>query len=192
MVISRSMAGWILAIALAVMFAVPVLSFWIWPERTEGHASLWQIAILGPALILLIWFDLTEYRLPNILTLPLILAGLAFAWNKSEHDLILAVIGAILGYGLIFGLHIFYLKFRGHAGIGLGDAKLLAAGGTWLGIWALGPILLMSSAIGLLVFCISAVFNTKILKKKHFFPFGPSLALAIWVLSWPPASLLIY
>lgn len=192
MAISRRTAVMMITAVATVFLILPACALGLQPALMEQGSVLWSLFILGPTLLLLTWYDLTEYRLPNLLTIPLIAAGFAFAWNSSEHDLILSVLGAIVGYGLVFGLQQLYLRFRGQEGIGLGDGKLLAAGGAWLGILGLGPILLLSSVLGMAFFGVTAFFNANSLEKKQYFPFGPFLAVSIWALSWPPFSQLVF
>ena len=100
----------------------------------------------------LVYSDLRAFRLPNIATYGLILFGLTQAriltgLENMHHHLI----GAIAGYALIAGLRYFYLWRRNIEGIGLGDAKLVAAAGAWFGWSALPALLLLASASALLV-----------------------------------------
>lgn len=54
-----------------------------------------------------------------------------------------------IGYCDVWILNLAWQARRGEDGIGLGDAKLLAAAGTWLGGWALAPIILIGSLCAL-------------------------------------------
>lgn len=142
---------------------------------------LWRMLVLGPALLLLVWFDVREFRLPDMITLPLILSGLVFATLGDANSLLQSALGAAFGYILILGLRWFWLHYRGHPGIGLGDAKLLAAGGAWLGIGLLPGAILLSSLVGFLLIVFSVVFRQqKNLNDKTLMPFGPALSAAIW------------
>ena len=101
---------------------------------------------LGWCLLALAWIDIREQRLPDPLTLPLVLAGLAEALLLEPEATLDRTIGAIAGY-LAFRLLAWgYAALRGRAGLGQGDAKLLAAAGAWLG-WAPLPALVLLAAV---------------------------------------------
>lgn len=174
-------AGWVIVIALALSI-VFLASVWVdgWETPFLLH---WQKAlILFPSFLWLVWFDVREYRLPNLITLPLILSGICLAAVEGRDALILSALGAMFGYGIILVLHKGYLAWRGRSGIGMGDAKLLAAGGAFLSFSAIGPILLFGSLFGVLI----ALFQNRKTGQSLFngvamVPFGPALVLSIWV-----------
>ena len=133
------------------------------------------------ALIYLTLFDLREYRLPNIVTYPLILAGIVingyYSFGVIEHYLI----GAIAGYGVIWLLRAYYLKRRSIEAIGLGDAKLLAAAGAWLG-WQALPFVLMIASFSAIIIYIFQYLRRKNIDSQTKIPFGPFLCVGFWVL----------
>ena len=88
------------------------------------------------------WIDLKRMILPDWITLPLIPAGLALAWVQ-EQPLLDRVIGAVAGYAVFAGIAWIYRRWRGRDGLGLGDAKLLAAAGAWTG-WPSLPSVVLS------------------------------------------------
>lgn len=146
--------------------------------------------IIKAALILtltyLAYIDWQTFRLPNRITLPLIVAGLLFNW-ASEFPFTLpasALMGASLGYISLWLLNAVYRLLKHRNGIGMGDAKLLAALGAWLGVGALANILLISSILGILGGLFWLKWNRH--KLNQAFPFGPFLAIAgIIELLWP-------
>jgi len=138
-------------------------------------------------LLYLSYIDLRSFRLPDFVTLPLILTGILFNLLSSVGftDAASATTGAVLGYGSLWLLNRLYRLSKKQDGIGMGDAKLLAALGAWLGWAALPSILLIASVSGL----IGGLIYLKWRKKSthHAFPFGPFLAFAgIIELLWPP------
>lgn len=73
--------------------------------------------------------DVWRFRIPNILTLPLLASGLIYhALTGEPGGLLFSFLGALFGFSILF---IFYLL----GGMGAGDVKLLAGIGAWLGIW---------------------------------------------------------
>jgi leader peptidase (prepilin peptidase) / N-methyltransferase len=77
--------------------------------------------------------DVNSQRLPDRLTLPLTAAGLLlsilFQWGNPAMRLAAAVVGYALMYAIALG----YERLRQRPRLGLGDAKLFAAAGAWLG-----------------------------------------------------------
>jgi prepilin signal peptidase PulO-like enzyme (type II secretory pathway) len=95
-----------------------------------------------------------------------------------------ALLGAFLGYGLLWALNTGYRLLKNRNGIGMGDAKLLAALGSWLGWEVLPSTLLIASMTGLLGGIIWLKWHRH--KLGNAFPFGPFLAFAgIIELLWP-------
>lgn len=133
-------------------------------------------------LLALAWLDARSLWLPDALTLPLLWAGLLYTSLRAPAALPEHVWAAALGYGLLAGLNAIHLVLRRRHGLGGGDAKLLAALGAWLGLWALPQILTLAALAGL----IWALFT-----RQRALAFGPWLAaagLAGWL--WPGFTLL--
>lgn len=148
--------------------------------------SEWTQIFLILVLLYLAYFDLRTFRLPDIITLPLIFTGLLFNSfsNQGFASFQDAIIGAILGYTGLWLLNSLYRALKKQNGIGMGDAKLMAALGAWLGWQPLPGTLLIASLTGLIGGSIWLVWN----KQNHraAFPFGPFLAIAgIIELLWP-------
>jgi len=133
--------------------------------------------VLIAALIQLARIDWATHRLPNIITLPLIAAGLLWAFGTAE-DFYPHLLGAALGYGVFWAVEVLYRLIRKRDGLGRGDAKLLAAGGAWCGAWALPAIVLIASVSALIYIL------PKGEQRDTRIPFGPFLAIgigAVWL-----------
>jgi leader peptidase (prepilin peptidase)/N-methyltransferase len=107
-----------------------------------GWTPLLAVRLLfACAMIVLFVIDLQHRILPNVITLPGILVGLAFSavlppgWFASA-------IGAVAGGGALFLIAEAYYRIRGVEGLGMGDVKMLAMIGAFLG-WQLTIVTLM-------------------------------------------------
>lgn len=147
-----------------------------------GLTATFAAALLCCATLLaLAWIDAETFWLPDLLTLPLLWAGLLFASLASPWQLTASVWGAAVGYAGLAGLNAGYRAWRGQPGLGGGDAKLLAALGAWHGGLAL-PWLLTLAALGGLIWAVC----TGPLRARRALAFGPFLAMAgiaLWL--WP-------
>ena len=138
------------------------------------------------ALVYLAYIDLRTFRLPDAITIPMMTTGLLFNYFPSLGltSFSNALIGAIVGYTFLWGLNAIYRWTKKQHGIGMGDAKLLAALGAWFGTSALPEILLMASIGGLIGGLVWLQYQKKLIRTA--FPFGPFLAIAgIIELLWP-------
>jgi len=136
---------------------------------------------VGPLLLLgilarLSYVDWKTYRLPNLLTKPLIALGLIYNLNVSL-DAYPYLLGAILGYAIFWTVETAYRLIRKREGLGRGDAKLLAAGGAWCGALALPFIILIASSAGLIYILSKPKAERATIKLA----FGPFLAAGIAV-----------
>jgi len=120
------------------------------------------------------YVDWKTYRLPNLITKPLIILGLIYNFNLSL-DVYPYLLGAILGYAIFWIVETAYRLIRKREGLGRGDAKLLAVGGAWCGALALPFIILIGSSAGL-IYILSKPKSERAAIKL---PFGPFLAAGI-------------
>lgn len=136
-------------------------------------------------LLVLSWIDYKTFRLPDAMTLPLMMYGLLgntlgfLNWASWSS----AIGGATLGFGSLYALNALYKKIKGINGVGMGDAKLLGALGALLGWEALPYIVLIASLSGLL----GGYFLLKVQHKDlaQPIPFGPFISLGgIITLLW--------
>ena len=147
--------------------------------------EIFSAAIIIGVLLILSWIDFKTFLLPDYLTYGLIAFGLlaniffGLGWASIESSLL----GALFGLVSLYTLNQLYLKIRGHHGIGMGDAKLLAGLGACLGLQSLPRILLIASISGLIGGYVWL--RTHHQDHKHAFPFGPFIAFSgIIVLLW--------
>lgn len=154
----------LLSLAMAMLFSAPALFL-------SGSLLCWTLLALTR-------IDSEHGLLPDRLTLPLLWAGLIFhvSHTLTSSSLADGVMGTVLGYLSLWLLACSYRAVRNQEGIGMGDAKLLAALGAWLG-WQMLPLLLvMASGAGLAWLCIARIAVRRDIHTP--FPFGPCLAAA--------------
>lgn len=151
------------------------------PDLPEGwvQAWVWSGCGLGWILLALGWIDWRCFRLPDVLTLPLLLLGLVSCALLGPAMLADHAGACLLGYLLFLGIARGYRRLRGRDGLGAGDAKLLAAGGAWLGLAWL-PMLVLLGALATLA--VALLRGGGRLDPDLRVPFGPGLAAALWVL----------
>ncbi|MGI9510539.1 MAG: prepilin peptidase [Geminicoccaceae bacterium] len=142
----------------------------------------WVSLGLGWLLLVLAVIDQRQLILPDRLTLPLIPTGLGVAYLIDPALLDAHVIGAIVGMIAFTLIAIIYRALRGHEGLGMGDAKLLAGVGAWLG-WAALPGVVLLAAFTALSFGVLQLVTDEKADVRGEIPFGPHLAFAFWA-SW--------
>jgi len=120
-----------------------VLVVWVTPVGPLLASRL----VLLTMLVALFGIDLEHQILPNVITLPGIVIGLMFSLvgPPGWQD---AVIGAAVGAGVLYGIAAAYYAVRREEGLGMGDVKMLAMIGAFLGWKAVLVTLVLSSFSG--------------------------------------------
>jgi leader peptidase (prepilin peptidase)/N-methyltransferase len=147
-----------------------VLVMWLTPVGPLLASRLVLVVIL----IALFGIDLHHQILPNVITLPGIAIGLLFSLI-APPGLRDALIGAVLGAGILYGIAAAYYAVRREEGLGMGDVKMLAMIGAFLGWKAVLVTLVLSSFVGALVGIGMIAFSRGTLRLA--LPFGTFLAL---------------
>jgi leader peptidase (prepilin peptidase)/N-methyltransferase len=125
-------------------------------------------------LIALTFIDADTQLLPDQITQPLIWIGLLVNLSGLFTDIQSALIGAVIGYLVLWSVYWLFKLVTGKEGMGHGDFKLLAAIGAWLG-WSMLPlVILLSSFVGAIV-GISLIAFARHARSQPI-PFGPYLA----------------
>ena len=130
-------------------------------------------------LIAMSMIDFDHQLLPDTMTLPLMWIGLLAALVPVFADLQSAVVGAALGYMILWSIYQLFRLITGKEGMGFGDFKLLAALGALLGWQTLPIIILLSSVVGAVVGIAIIVITRR--DRNIPIPFGPYLAAAGWL-----------
>jgi leader peptidase (prepilin peptidase)/N-methyltransferase len=106
--------------------------------------------ILLSALIVLAVTDLRERLLPNAITVPGIIAGLVCSLFAPPGP-VSALLGVVIGGVVPFVVGEIYYRVRGIDGLGMGDVKMLAMIGAFLGAPLALLTLFAASFLGVLV-----------------------------------------
>ena len=151
----------------AAMFG---FAFWYYGPS----ALLASRLVFGCALMVLFAIDLEHHLLPNAITLPGIAVGFVFSFF-TEPGWMSSLIGVLLGGGVLLGVAEVYYRIRHEEGLGMGDVKMLAMVGAFIG-WKLTLLtLMMASFSGTIIGLILII--TKRGGLKYALPFGTFLAL---------------
>jgi leader peptidase (prepilin peptidase) / N-methyltransferase len=140
-------------------------------------------ALFGWTLVALIALDVEHYWLPDLLTLPLLLAGIVGGALALDPPLIDRIYGAVGGYASLALIALGYRLLRKREGLGGGDPKLLGAIGAWLGWQPLPWVIVGACGTGLLIVLIKALRGGSVSATDRL-PLGALMALAafpIWL-----------
>jgi leader peptidase (prepilin peptidase)/N-methyltransferase len=129
--------------------------------------------VFASAMLTLFVIDLEHQILPNAITLPGIVLGLvaslflAPGWRS-------ALLGAAIGGGILWLIAEVYLRARGMEGMGMGDVKMLAMIGAFLG-W---PLTLVTLVVASLAGAVVGLALMAVQRKglQYALPFGTFLA----------------
>ena len=177
---------------------------------TTLHAGI--VFAFTAALLLITFVDFDHRFIPDEVSLPGILVGLAASFLPEGVTPLDALVGVLVGGGVLWLVAWSYERLTGIEGMGLGDVKLLALIGAFLGWQAIPVVLIVASVTG--SFAGLAVIATRSWRaaarrivrrhgvlalgpflrraaRRTEIPFGPFLALgALLALYAPPATLL--
>ena len=156
----------------AIMSALVAWHFGYSPQTVFALVLTWSLIALS-------FIDIDHQLLPDNITLPVLWLGLFLSLFGFFTDAHAGIIGAIVGYGVLWAIYQLFKLTTGKEGMGYGDFKLLALFGAWLGWQYLPVIILLSSLVGAIIGVAMIVFG----KRNHNspIPFGPYLAAAGWI-----------
>ena len=145
--------------------------------------DLWTWACMGILTVALGALSVIDFRtgyLPDVIVAPLGLVGLIIAIVGSPVGVSwqMALVGAAINAGLFYGLRWLISRLKGREAMGLGDVKLVAAGGLWLGPVGLPYIMAVAGVATLLGAGIAGLITGKPVWQGEM-PLGPGLAIGI-------------
>ena len=162
--------SWQYPVVELVTGALFVLVVWLTPPGPLLASRLLLVCIL----IALFGIDLEHHILPNVITLPGIAIGVLLSliappgWQDS-------LIGVLLGGGILYAIAGAYYLWRREEGMGMGDVKMLAMLGAFLGWKAVLVTVILASFAG--AFVGLAMMAVQRGSMKYALPFGTFLAI---------------
>ena len=160
------------ALALAVIAAL-----------TRDGPSFWAAYVLLLGLLPLAFADWVHMVLPDAVLAFLALAGIAWGFLGGDIGLRDMGLGAVAGGGAFLAIAWGYRLLRRRDGLGLGDVKLMAVAGIWVGWQGLPTVALAAALLALAVESGRALVTRQGLKADSRLAFGPYLCAGL-ALAW--------
>lgn len=149
-------------------------------------AAAMASALLAAIMVAIAAEDLRRFVVPDLLLVLALAGGLAYAAVTVARDsgtmtdfLALCLPGAALGGGAFLLIRELYFRLEGTDGLGLGDVKLAAVGGVWLGWELIGVAVLVASAAALAAIGARIALGRPWPRRKRL-PYAAFLAPAVW------------
>jgi len=162
--------SWQYPIVELVTGALFVTVVWTTPAGPLLVSRLLLVCIL----IALFGIDLEHQILPNAITLPGIAIGILLS-TIAPPGLRDSMIGALVGAGILYAIAAGYYLWRREEGMGMGDVKMLAMVGAFLGWQAVLVTLVFASFSGAFIGLLMMALQRG--GMKYALPFGTFLAL---------------
>lgn len=158
---------------LAVELLTGALAVALW-TRLGPTAAFAGYFAFAAALVTITFIDLDHRIIPDVISLPGIVVGLAISFVSPLVTPLDALLGALAGGGVLLAVAFAYQAIRGQEGMGGGDVKLLAMIGAFLGWQSVFVTLMIASLIGSLIGVGLMLYQRA--DTKLAIPFGPFLA----------------
>ena len=147
-------------------------------DPMSGLAAISLLLFLS--LLYISVFDIHYFLIPQRTLIIMLLGGIGAHYFTNPNNLLQNIAAGILIYILIILFANFYHYLRGADGLGEGDAKLLAISALWVGVSGLASVIVYG-VISALISAGILLMQGKINTMQQKLPFGPHLALGIWL-----------
>ncbi len=151
---------------------IPILVYWKF--HSYGWTTVLSYTIFGYILVVVSFVDWETFTVPDLLSVGGTVLGLVLSLIREDISFVESLSAALVGFFLVVGLIYFYFKLRGVVPLGLGDAKVLALIGSFVGFVGVYCSLFLGSLFGLLFFLPQVLKNRTL---QFAVPFVPFLAL---------------
>ncbi len=132
--------------------------------------------ILTAGLVAVAFIDIDHRIIPNVITYPGIVLGFASSFFTGINSPVGSISGIAAGAGILLATAYIYKAVAGVEGMGMGDVKLMAMLGAFLGWEAVLFIVVMSAFIGSAAGIFLVIFAGK--GRRYAVPFGPFISMA--------------
>ena len=137
-----------------------------------------MVMLAVPFLLALLIVDLRHMILPDILVICFAALGVVYSAVIGDAMAMILALGSGALYGVVlWGFGWITAKLLRKESLGFGDVKYFAASGIWLGLSPLGTYMILAGVLGVL-FAVA----WRVIKKSEYFPFGPALICATYIL----------
>jgi len=147
------------------------------------HGLSWQFFVfcfLSSVLVAIIFIDVEFQLIPDRLTIPGMVVGLAVSMLPSGIGIVSSIIGLLIGGGVLYLIAMLGDWLFKKESMGGGDIKMTAMLGAFLGWEKIVLIFFAGAVIGLLVSIVAMYFSKKV-RSTRMIPFGPFLALGAFL-----------
>ena len=161
-----------------VVELITAIAFALTAAVVEPGPLLVVRALFAAMLVALFFIDLEHQLLPDVITLPGIVIGLGASVFLTP-GLIASAIGAAIGAAILLAIRWVWKRATGVDGMGLGDVKMLAMIGAFLGWQQVWLVLFVASLTGAVIGVAMASAGRGSLKTR--LPFGTFLAVSAFI-----------
>lgn len=152
----------------------------LWKFQFSPKAALWFFTFVCP-LIVITFIDLKYFLIPDVISIPFTLLG--FGVHQIHQNFLQplqtfydSLLGMVIGAGVLWLIAKTYESLRKQEGLGMGDVKLMAMVGAFLGWKAVFFVFLFSSFIASILGILLMIFSKYRLQSA--LPYGPFIAAA--------------
>ncbi len=131
---------------------------------------------LSAALIVVTFIDLDYHIIPDVISLPGIVLGILLALFLPGISLRDSLLGLLIGGGSLYLVALVYEALTKREGMGMGDVKLLAMIGAWLGWQSVLFVIFFASLTGTIIGALAMLIRQE--GRHYAIPFGPFLAFS--------------
>ncbi len=172
--------------ALTGICGIVLYLFFIIPHSALGLMPWQTVTLCFQTIVLLLlipisFIDMRHFIIPDILTLPGLVLGIMISFLPGPPSPLQCLLGIAAGGGSLFLIgYLGELVFKKGEAMGGGDVKLMALCGAFFG-WEISFIAIFIAALVGSLYGIILFFKGTLSSQNNKIPFGPFLAIGIWM-----------